>query len=800
LENETREILIIAGLLHDIGKFSQRADITLFKEYKELERYCCKSYSGRYSHHHVLYSGQFIKCYFPKEWSNVENIVLYHHNPDNAPDEIKYLAKIITLADWLSSGERRDKPDEESLGNPRKDPLLSIFSKITKENRESEKNESIFHPLVALRHDISQIYPIEKEKAVTDQSYKNLWEDFISDFSKLDFTKSYKVILSQLYSLLEKYTLFIPSSSYKTEPDISLYHHSKTTAAIAVGLFDLKLSETEVDTILKSLSIYFDLAIEYQKQIFYMLRGDISGIQDFIYSITSSKSLKSLKGRSLYLQLLSDVIANKILIEFDLPPMNLILSAGGNIQLLIPAIDNFEEKIANVKKEVNEKLLIAHNGKLSVAFAFQPLSAKDFSRDKFVNIWIKLSNKLLIEKQRKFSNLIINENSRIAILGPFEKGGEKKGCEVCGEELLESELNECSLCNSFSELAIKFSRASYIEITQTNPEPLSNSSSRITWSSVLESMGSKYNFLSKPTNPDDSYRINSTDFLEESLCIGFVFFAKYISLQENNNLITLEDLAKRSEGIDKWGVLRGDVDDLGYVFVEGLREEKTISRLSMLSYLISLFFTGRIENIVKNSEFKDRIYISYAGGDDFLIVSSWSTIPFLAQIISHEFQSYTCNNLSLSTGMFIAPSDKYPIHQASISAGEALEESKNNEGKHSFTFLRRTIKWEEYAFLQQIKDSLVGLIQENVPRSILNSILWACGEQEKVEQGEIPIERIWRLLYSLKRLKERFGKKREDLIQKITSLETNIITNYSLKPNLDLAVRWADFLTRKEGK
>ena len=165
MKSETRKNLILAALLHDIGKFAQRAEVELSHEYRKMEHLCCKLTTIKtYSHKHVLWSGQFCKNYL-SAFPSVENMVLYHHLPENAPEDYPYLAKIVTLADWLSSGERCKREDEEKCGNPKGEPILSIFSNIG--NDEGNGDSPLFYPLIALPLDISQTYPCNKEKALS---------------------------------------------------------------------------------------------------------------------------------------------------------------------------------------------------------------------------------------------------------------------------------------------------------------------------------------------------------------------------------------------------------------------------------------------------------------------------------------------------------------------------------------------------------------------------------------------------------------------------------------------------------
>ena len=62
-----RNRIYLAALLHDIGKFYQRADTGSVRTSRYLREYCreessfCPSYRGEYTHKHVLWTAQFIE-------------------------------------------------------------------------------------------------------------------------------------------------------------------------------------------------------------------------------------------------------------------------------------------------------------------------------------------------------------------------------------------------------------------------------------------------------------------------------------------------------------------------------------------------------------------------------------------------------------------------------------------------------------------------------------------------------------------------------------------------------------------
>lgn len=62
-----KERIYLAALLHDIGKFYQRADTgsvqtsKYLKEHGKEESTFCPKYGNRYTHKHVLWTVQFIE-------------------------------------------------------------------------------------------------------------------------------------------------------------------------------------------------------------------------------------------------------------------------------------------------------------------------------------------------------------------------------------------------------------------------------------------------------------------------------------------------------------------------------------------------------------------------------------------------------------------------------------------------------------------------------------------------------------------------------------------------------------------
>lgn len=104
--NITKEELVIAAWLHDVGKFAQRADIQELYDSKLEGRYCRTTKDGRFTHQHVVYTEGFLNKYkdvLPDNinFEHIKTLAASHHNPSS------YFEWIISQADCLSSGSDR---------------------------------------------------------------------------------------------------------------------------------------------------------------------------------------------------------------------------------------------------------------------------------------------------------------------------------------------------------------------------------------------------------------------------------------------------------------------------------------------------------------------------------------------------------------------------------------------------------------------------------------------------------------------------------------------------------------------
>ncbi|MGC8879883.1 MAG: HD domain-containing protein [Anaerolineae bacterium] len=221
----------LAGLLHDIGKFAQRKEV-IFRKHAEV-------------------GDEFVKHYVPRQWQGFLYPVMGHHDKPLTGE----LNKVVALADRLSAGERAEEKEEQ----PRQ--LLSVFCRLqTKVQDDKGKlriqccSGAAYWPLqeLALRRDV--IFPDKGwSEAKVQSAYQDLWKGFSSYAEKLRDAHTpdgqLEVYLESLLLLMQRYTWCIPSAYYRSQPDVSLYDHSRMTAALA-ALLCQKIDAPVVDQLL----------------------------------------------------------------------------------------------------------------------------------------------------------------------------------------------------------------------------------------------------------------------------------------------------------------------------------------------------------------------------------------------------------------------------------------------------------------------------------------------------------------------------------------------------------------------
>ncbi len=722
----------MASLMHDIGKIVRRSG------------YSNSNHSDAGAEY-ILHED--IKMPYRDE---IIQVMRHHHAKQMSEDDFghDHMAYLIYEADNIASAIDRRKIQSQIKGNEMAS-LDSVFNVLN----ENKGNQGLVHlPKVNPTVDID--IPGYYSKVLTQGEYAEILERIKKHFMAMDFeTEDEDTILSVFESLLRN----VPSASYVDVPDISLYDHLKMTGAVATCIFEYAQSQGIKDY----RKAFFINSDQFRNdKAFLLASGDFSGIQDFIYTIVSKNAMKALRGRSLYLELLSENIIDEILENLELSRANLLYSGGGHFYLLLPNTRRSNELLSHLNDSVNEWFLSRFHINLYLSMGWTACSAHDLGND--LNQVVKRHN-LMGEVYRaasvKVSEQKISRYTEGQLTDLFDPDSQVN--------LIESFLRECSVCKRSTKMAedetvceecknlIELGRKTalldanqedalivvYHDLPESLHEDLEVPSADGSSNFLRILNKSKYIEELKSNAPiKRAYAINKPlvgEHLVKNLWVG------NYNVKSNGKygLIEFDEMIQRSEGIERLAVLRADVDDLGNTFVEGFSHGQgegqyqyaSLSRSAVLSRKLSEFFKQDINKIAGMTQ-KDYAYsgyfahpgdakegrdlsIVYSGGDDIFVIGTWNDVIEFSIDLRKNFEAFTQGKLSFSAGIGFFH-NKYPIHQMAKITGKLEDASKSVKGKDSITLFslgevysqdetsgydnRYTFKWDE--FIQKVMD------------------------------------------------------------------------------------------------
>ncbi len=794
----------LAGLLHDVGKMEQRALVDPRKLPEGIDK------EGQPAH--AAWTQYFVQHYVPKQWQGSAFAGAYHHHPEKSPALDKSLSELVALADKLSAGERADLP-EKTKKQPRQ--IVSIFDRLSLKNPSVVKAEN-FIPLRPLSLKDDALFPVKqvgKEKEGND--YAELVEG-LRKAAKED-TSNGEVYIENLLGALQRYAWCVPSAYYHSVPDVSLYDHLRMTAALAVCMAER--SPEDIHDLLDMVSQKFhdekfsDKRLE--EPLALLVGGDISGIQQFIYTISAKGAAKTLRGRSFYLQLLTEAALRFTLRKLGLPYVNVIYSGGGHFFLLAPL--SAADKLPEIQREITRVLLRHHGTSLYLALGFSKVPASGFASGEFPEYWSKMYQELAGQKQRRYSEL--GDQMYVSVFAPPEFGGNPdQTCVVCGEDHrktqkwdeLESQDRICSLCLSFSkQLGGKLPNTQFVALGLGEAVEQKNETAL----DVLAEFGMKVQLLE---NSREEVNISAEQVVlwalddpEKDQWPSVKSSTPVHAIHYTANHIpeyTFDGLQKEVEGgFEKLGVLRMDVDDLGKFFKSGFGRYATLARLASLSFQSSLFFEGWLKRVCESEKFKGLIYTVYSGGDDVFLIGPWDIMPDLAQTIVKDFVRFTGGHtdLHLSAGMaFIG--GKYPVYQAAEDAKETLDQAKDLPGKDAFSYLDTAWKWSDFSDVAEKQKQIEHLVTPKDkgglggPRSLIQILRRLSSDSELHSQGKSRRawgHWIWMGMYLLTRMMEQ----NKPLASELKTIQDSLHgANYKNLNQWGTAARWTQLKTRKK--
>ena len=656
--------LIIGSLLHDIGKVVYRSG------------------DGR---NHSQSGYEYLKTEALVEDTEILNCIRYHHAAylKNAIISDNDCAYVTYYADNVAAFSDRRDASEQEMGFDKKMPLASVFN-ILNGNRGDEH-----YAMQVLNPESGINYPTNEPIAMDEQFYQTVVRNITDNIKGIELNEEY---LNSLLSVLEANLSYIPSSTSKKElADISLYDHVKMTAAIASCVEQYLEENGEQNHRMRLLE---DAKKSYEEKMFLLYSMDISGIQNFIYTIGEKGALKGLRARSFYLEIMMEHIVDELLEKLSLCRANLIYTGGGHCYLLVPNTMHAKGVLEKNERELNGWLLETFDTALYVAGGYAEASAnalRNVPEGSYSDLYQKISEHISRKKTHRYNaDMIIKLNSR-------RHEGERE-CKVCrrAAKLID---DKCPICYALEKMSSSILYDDFFTIMCVSekdsvPLPFGRYLVADTEQSLRKRMEQDTYVRCYTKN-----RIYTGKHVTTKLWVGAYTTGD-----------TFEKLAEQSSGVKRIGILRADVDNLGTTFVHGFQGKNgkntytTISRTATLSRQLSLFFKCYINNILREestgiiSKTEERkVVIVYSGGDDVFLAGAWNDVLAAFIDLRNAFHKFTQGTLTISGGIGVYP-PKYPLNVMAKEVAALEDYAKSLDGKNAITlFETNTYKTEDSA-------------------------------------------------------------------------------------------------------
>lgn len=697
------ELVERAALLHDIGKLVLRAN-------PQRETH---SAAGK----------RFLEAFAAPEDAAVLRAVRHHHGVElkdlrNA-DDISYL---VYEADNLAAGSDRREVENGAQGFSAKMPLMSVFNVFG-----DERTEQAFY-LRPLRDDQAVQYPQPKASVRVDVSaYQCLYRDLQENFQR---KSPFRMKPNELLRILEAVLSYVPSSTSLAEAgDISLYDHLRLTAAYAAAMY----AYLEEQGIRDYRAVVTGTGAErYRSKPMYLLvSGDISGIQAFIYTIPSKGALKSLRGRSSYLELLLEHTVDEILAALSLSRSSLLYTGGGHFYLLLPNTARAREVLAATGERLNDWMMGHFAERLYLALAWTPCTAKEFLGEGTRAAFQRVNAALNAKKLQRYSPRQLQ-----TLFDPVS---------TCNR--VQDTARECAVCHT-SAVGLKPYPASPELAACPICAGLYTFGERVLGHPILCVRPQGTDAAVPLPGPDGDVFLSAEDLSEvqegqlpvsriyvknESLTgeglATHLWMGDYAARDARGHVLDFEDLAlssrglSESSGIPRLGVLRADVDNLGAAFLAGFPPSyTTLTRVAALSRQLSLFFKhsinalcrGEVNGIGERERQKfslfglpkrqaREVHIIYSGGDDLFLVGAWDDILELVVDLHDAFARFTGGKLHFSAGVGLFKS-RHPVADMARQTGRLEDAAKALPGKDGIALFGiaeaaarvEAYKWEDF--------------------------------------------------------------------------------------------------------
>lgn len=428
-----------------------------------------------------------------------------------------------------------------------------------------------------------------------------------------------------------------------------------------------------------------------------LILADLSGIQDYLFEVrdTGGKQARSLRFRSLYIQLIAEAIGVRLLRAATLNKDRLIFCAAGKIAIDGADIDAEQRKSLDREiREIGRWLRDKTHARLrlSVAIYEQPDVTM---RERFDAAGRVLQRSRL----RGWSGLVVSESgwrsSELLAASPPNTDEEAERDAELGRQVVQG-------------------GSTFLVMEQAG-------------NGGVDVAGLSARFVSR--QPTDGGALHVRDMA------GVMRHVPTTEKNGEKEAVGFVELAKRSRGAAMLGVLKADADSLGAAITQCLTGARDLQPLQKLSGRLEDFFASDLDQQMRNdARWSKQLYTVFSGGDDLLLVGPWDIVLDFAGHLQQQFtQRFKDDQLTISAGVAIIK-PKFPIRLAAQQADDLLDEAKSGT-KDQCAALGGLWKWSDHERIIDAGKQLADWVDAGViERGWLHTIL----ELALLRRGEIP--------------------------------------------------------------
>lgn len=481
--------------------------------------------------------------------------------------------------------------------------------------------------------------------------------------------------LNPLLCLLESCTSSVFDNTEQNEClGISFFDHLKMTAAVGCCVSEWLLAQGVSDyrkALLKEAELFC------RQPVFLLYSAEFSGVQKFICTVSHQNPLRSMKGRTFFLELAMEHYVNELLTLCGLSRSNLLYSGGGHCCLLLPNTEQVKAAIQSWAGRFQEWLIEQFGVSLYLANAWIACTANDLcdrtdQGGDAPGLFHRVSHQIEQQKAHPYSA------AQIRLMNRPEPDSEGRECRICGrvDTLSRSQDGKaelCRWCQLFEMLSDQVQRNAVPVVMPTEGEE----------GLVLPAAKGKTLFR----------------FTDRETAVSL------LKHKEPNDIKTPADTDQNAVRL---GVCRMDVDDWEEALLNGFQREskqphQTLFKAAAFSRQLSWFFRCHVNELLNGL----RVSVVYSGVDDVFFMGEWDDVVEGAMRIRGALRTFSNQTLTISGGIALfAPPHPIQVAVRELAELEAVSKAHKNEEtgavvKDAITLFvpdeRYCFSWEEFS-------------------------------------------------------------------------------------------------------